>query len=60
MGDEYFAGFNKENKTSLTVRYDTDVVRFFKDQGKGYQRLMNNVLRAYMEAAREAQQAERA
>jgi uncharacterized protein (DUF4415 family) len=48
----------KENKTSLTVRYDTDVVRFFKDQGKGYQRLMNNVLRAYMEAAREAQQAE--
>jgi uncharacterized protein (DUF4415 family) len=24
-------------------------VRFFKNQGKGYQRLMNNVLRAYME-----------
>jgi uncharacterized protein (DUF4415 family) len=40
----------KENKTSLTVRYDSDVVRFFKNQGKGYQRLMNNVLRAYMEA----------
>lgn len=38
-----------ENKQSLTVRYDADVVRFFKSQGKGYQRLMNSILRAYME-----------
>ena len=42
-----------ENKTLLSVRYDNDVVRFFKSQGKGYQRLMNNVLRAYMEAHQE-------
>ena len=39
----------KENKVSLTVRYDADIAAFFKSRGKGYQRLMNNVLRAYME-----------
>ena len=44
----------KENKVSLTVRYDADIASFFRNQGKGYQRLMNNVLRAYMEAQREA------
>ena len=44
----------KENKVSLTVRYDADIADFFKKQGKGYQRLMNNVLRAYMETQREA------
>ena len=38
-----------ENKQSLTVRYDADIVRFYKSQGKGYQRLMNDVLRAYMD-----------
>ena len=43
---------SKENKIPLNVRYDADIVRFFKSQGKGYQRLMNNVLRAYMEAQR--------
>ena len=41
---------SKENKTPLNVRYDADIVHFFKAQGKGYQRLMNNILRAYMEA----------
>ena len=41
---------SKENKIPLNVRYDADIVHFFKSQGKGYQRLMNNILRAYMEA----------
>ena len=45
---------SSENKTLLSVRYDNDIVLFFKGQGKGYQRLMNNVLRAYMEACQEA------
>ena len=44
---------SKENKVSLTVRYDADIAIFFKRKGKGYQRLMNNVLRAYMEAQQE-------
>jgi uncharacterized protein (DUF4415 family) len=44
-----------ENKVSLTVRYDADIAAFYRSQGKGYQRLMNNVLRAYMEARQESQ-----
>jgi uncharacterized protein (DUF4415 family) len=42
-------GLSKENKVSLTVRYDADIAEFYKGRGKNYQRLMNNVLRAYME-----------
>jgi uncharacterized protein (DUF4415 family) len=38
-----------KNKQLLSVRYDKDVVAFFKAKGKGYQRLMNKVLRNYME-----------
>jgi uncharacterized protein (DUF4415 family) len=38
-----------ENKQLVSVRYDSDVLAFFKAQGKGYQTLMNSVLRAYME-----------
>lgn len=34
----------------LTVRLDRDVVSWFKAQGSGYQRRMNSVLRAYVEA----------
>ena len=45
---------SKENKIALNVRYDADIVHFFKGKGKGYQRLMNNILRAYMEAHKEA------
>jgi uncharacterized protein (DUF4415 family) len=50
---ERVRALGKENKVSLTVRYDADIADFFKNQGKGYQRLMNNVLRAYMEAQQE-------
>src|SRR2546423_8257815 len=35
-------------KQQITIRIDKDVVEFFKRQGKGYQRLMNFALRAYM------------
>lgn len=41
-----------ERKKQLTVRFDADVVEWFKTQGKGYQSRMNAVLRAYMEARR--------
>jgi uncharacterized protein (DUF4415 family) len=37
-----------KNKQLVSIRYDKDVIAFFKAQGKGYQRLMNNVLRSYM------------
>jgi uncharacterized protein (DUF4415 family) len=38
-----------ENKQLVSVRYDADVLAFFKSQGKGYQKLMNKVLRNYMD-----------
>ena len=36
-------------KKQLTVRLDTDIIDFFKSQGKGYQTRMNAVLRQFME-----------
>ena len=38
-----------KNKQLVSIRYDKDVIAFFKAKGKGYQRLMNKVLRNYME-----------
>ena len=37
-------------KASITVRLDSDVLEWFREQGKGYQTRMNAVLRTYMEA----------
>lgn len=38
-------------KKSLSIRLDSDLVSFFKRQGKGYQTRMNAILRCYMVAA---------
>lgn len=38
-----------EPKKQMTLRLDADVVRWFQDQGRGYQTLMNAVLRGYVE-----------
>jgi uncharacterized protein (DUF4415 family) len=35
-------------KQPISIRVDEDVLNFFKQQGTGYQRRMNAVLRAYM------------
>ena len=37
-------------KKAISIRLDQDIIDFFKDQGKGYQSRINNVLRTYMEA----------
>ena len=37
-------------KKAIHLRIDSDVLGWFKSQGKGYQTRMNAVLRAYMEA----------
>ncbi len=39
-------------KTQITLRLDTEVLTWFKDQGKGYQSNINALLKAYMEAHR--------
>ena len=41
-------------KQAVTIRYDQDVLEWFKAQGKGYQTRMNAVLRAYVEAHRQS------
>ncbi len=37
-------------KDQITLRIDHDVIQFFKEQGRGYQSKINQLLRAYMEA----------
>ncbi|MDP9357479.1 MAG: BrnA antitoxin family protein [Chloroflexota bacterium] len=37
-------------KQQLTVRFDADVVEWFKAQGAGYQTRMNAVLRSFVNA----------
>jgi uncharacterized protein (DUF4415 family) len=36
-------------KRQLTLRLDSDVIEWFKQQGSGYQTMMNALLRAYMQ-----------
>ena len=43
----------EQSKRQLTVRFDGDMLDWFKAQGKGYQTRMNAVLRSYYEAHRE-------
>ncbi|MBX9770088.1 MAG: BrnA antitoxin family protein [Candidatus Obscuribacterales bacterium] len=38
-----------DGKTTITVRFDSDVVEWFKQQGPKYQTRMNQVLRRFME-----------
>ncbi len=42
-----------EPKEHINLRVDADVLRFFKNQGKGYQTRINAVLRSYMVAHQE-------
>ena len=37
-------------KKQVTVRLDSDVLAWLKDQGKGYQTRINAILRAYYDA----------
>ena len=39
-------------KKQVTIRLDSDVLTWFRAQGKGYQTRINALLRAYMEAHR--------
>ncbi len=43
-----------EPKKQLTLRLDAEVVQWFKAQGKGYQTLMNAVLKGYVDHQRAA------
>lgn len=39
-----------EKKERLTIRFDAEVVQWFKQQGNGYQTRMNAVLKSFYEA----------
>ncbi len=39
----------KENKRQVTMRFDADVLEFFRRSGRGWQGRMNAVLRSFME-----------
>ena len=40
------------HKRQITLRLDPDVLMFFRREGKGYQTIINGVLRRYMEFRR--------
>ena len=40
-----------ENKRQVTMRFDADILDYFKAQGRGWQSRMNAVLRGYVEHA---------
>jgi len=42
-----------EAKEQITLRLDRDMLRWFRAKGKGYQTLMNAVLRGYYEHERQ-------
>jgi uncharacterized protein (DUF4415 family) len=37
-------------KVSFTMRYDPEILEWFREQGQGYQSKMNAVLKAYIDA----------
>lgn len=55
LGADFWADaklvYPKPPKRQLTLRLDAEVVDWFKAQGRGYQSLMNEVLKSYVEAA---------
>jgi len=46
-----------QKKVSINVRYDQDVINYFKKTGRGYQTRMNAVLRAYMKSKKKSNSA---
>ena len=61
LGEDFFRQAEvwmppEKPKEQLTVRFDADVVDWFKKQGRGYQTRMNAVLRAFMETRRAHEQ----
>jgi len=46
-------------KEQVTVRFDADILEWFKEQGRGYQTRMNAVLRSYYEAHKDEHELKR-
>jgi uncharacterized protein (DUF4415 family) len=54
LDDEFWKNarvrYPAKGKVRLTVRFDEDMVQWFRSQGSGYQTKMNAVLRSFYEA----------
>lgn len=53
LGSSFFAKAKirlPRRKSSVSIRLDSDVLGWFKRQGRGYQTRINAILRMYMEA----------
>jgi uncharacterized protein (DUF4415 family) len=52
LDDRFFteAALWPGKKKQITIRVDPDVLDFFKQTGRGYQSVINSVLRRFMEA----------
>jgi uncharacterized protein (DUF4415 family) len=46
-------GGQHENKRQVTMRFDADILDYFKGQGRGWQSRMNAVLRSFVEQERQ-------
>jgi uncharacterized protein (DUF4415 family) len=42
-----------ESKSLITIRIDSDVLKWLKSQGRGYQTKINAILKTYMESVKE-------
>ena len=51
--------FPESPKEAVKIRYDRDMLEWFKAQGRGYQTRMNAVLRSYYEAHKEEHELKR-
>ncbi len=55
LGEDFFREAKlrlPKSKQLVSIRVDTDVLDWFKQQGKGYQTKINAILRAYVRAHR--------
>lgn len=51
LDDDFFqrAELRMPPKQAVTIRLDSDVLEWFKEQGQGYQTRINQLLRVYMQ-----------
>lgn len=51
LGEDFFqrTELRASAKQTVTIRLDSDVLEWFKEQGQGYQTRINQLLRVYME-----------
>lgn len=56
LGNDFFRNAKlqfPEGKTSVTIRLDSEIVKWLKANGKGYQTKINAILKTYMNTVRE-------